>query len=62
MNWIKENWHIVIVILLLLNMALSLWVLYNLRVTQARICLAIAAVNDSIKIELTKEIFDENNC
>lgn len=50
---------LILSILLVLNIALSLWGLYNNRISHARICQSIAAVNDRIMTKLDGTVYDK---
>jgi hypothetical protein len=45
--------------LLVFNIALSLWGLYNNRISQARICQAIATANDRVMTNQTGAVYDK---
>ena len=50
---------IILSALLILNICLTLWSLYNNRIAQARICQAIAMVNDNVMTKLDGSVFDK---
>jgi hypothetical protein len=50
---------IILSALLVVNICLSLWGLYNNRISQARICQAIAMVNDRVMTNQTGAVYDK---
>ena len=46
-------------VLIMLNTALALTLLYNQRVNQARVCLAVASLNDNIMTKLNASTYDQ---
>ena len=46
-------------IIIILNITLTLWSLYNERKNQARTCLAIYAIHDSVMTKLNGAVYDE---
>lgn len=50
---------IILTALLVVNIGLSLWGLYNERRNQARACMAIAEINDRVMTKLDGTIYDK---
>lgn len=50
---------IILSVLLVTNICLSFWGLYNNRISQARICQAIAMVNDRVMTKLDGTVYDK---
>ena len=49
----------ILIILLVINMSLSLWSLYNQRKVQARICWAVASAYDRIMTKIGDATYDK---
>lgn len=56
---ISKKTTIILSALLMFNISLSLWGLYNNRISHARICQAIAVVHDRVMTNQTGAIYDK---
>ena len=55
----SQKTTIILTTLLIINIGLSLWSLYNERVSQARTCQAIAHINDQVLTKLDGTVYDK---